>query len=72
MPSAAALERAGLKPISLGAKEGLALINGTQVMTAIAALGVLRAERLAAAADVIGAMSLEAYLGERTGLRSPP
>ncbi len=63
MTSAAALERAGLKPVTLGAKEGLALINGTQVMTGIAALGVLRAERLAAAADVIGAMSLEAFLG---------
>ncbi|MGC1381088.1 MAG: histidine ammonia-lyase, partial [Candidatus Baltobacteraceae bacterium] len=62
LPSAVALERAGLRPIELGAKEGLALINGTQVMTATAALGVLRAERLAAAADVIGAMSLEAYL----------
>ena len=49
--------------MTLGAKEGLALINGTQVMTGIAALGVLRAERLAAAADVIGAMSLEAFLG---------
>jgi histidine ammonia-lyase len=63
LPSAVALERAGLEPIALGAKEGLALINGTQIMTAVAALGVLRAERLAAAADVIGAMSLEAYLG---------
>jgi histidine ammonia-lyase len=63
LASAAALERAGLKPIALGAKEGLALINGTQVMTGIAALGVLRAERLAAAADLIGAMSLEGYLG---------
>jgi histidine ammonia-lyase len=63
LPSAVALERAGLQPISLGAKEGLALVNGTQVMTGIAALGVLRAERLAAAADVVGAMSLEAYLG---------
>ena len=62
MPSAVALERAGLTPISLGAKEGLALVNGTQVMTAVAALGVLRAERLAATADVIAAMSLEAYL----------
>jgi histidine ammonia-lyase len=61
LPSAVALERAGLQPIELGAKEGLALINGTQMMTGIAALGVLRAERLAAAADVIGAMSLEAY-----------
>jgi histidine ammonia-lyase len=63
LPSAVALQRAGLVPISLGAKEGLALINGTQVMTGIAALGVLRAQRLAAAADLIGAMSLEAYLG---------
>jgi histidine ammonia-lyase len=63
LASAVALERAGLKPIALGAKEGLALINGTQVMTGIAALGVLRAESLAAAADVIGAMSLEGYLG---------
>jgi histidine ammonia-lyase len=63
LPGAVALERAGLRPISLGAKEGLALVNGTQVMTGIAALGVLRAQRLAAAADVIGAMSLEAYLG---------
>ncbi len=63
LPSAAALERAGLRPVTLGAKEGLALINGTQVMTGIAALGVLRAERLAAAADLIGAMSLEAFLG---------
>ncbi len=63
LPSAVALERAGLKPVVLGPKEGLALVNGTQVMTAIAALGVLRAQRLAACADVIGAMSLEAYLG---------
>jgi histidine ammonia-lyase len=63
LPGAIALERAGLRPIELGAKEGLALINGTQVMTGISALGVLRAERLAAAADLIGAMSLEAFLG---------
>ncbi len=63
LPSAVALERAGLTPVTLGPKEGLALINGTQVMTAIAALGILRSERLAAAADVISAMSLEAYLG---------
>jgi len=63
LPGAVALERAGLAPIELGPKEGLALVNGTQVMTGVAALGVLRAERLAAAADVIAAMSLEAYLG---------
>jgi histidine ammonia-lyase len=63
IPSRVALERAGLKPIELAAKEGLALVNGTQVMTAVGALGILRAERLAAAADVIGAMALEAFLG---------
>lgn len=63
MSSARALERAGLHPVTLGPKEGLALINGTQVMTGIGTLGLLRAERLAAAADVIGGMSLEAFLG---------
>ena len=63
LPGDVALGRGGLAPIQLGPKEGLALVNGTQVMTGIAALGVLRAERLAAAADIIGAMSLEAYLG---------
>jgi histidine ammonia-lyase len=63
MPSARALQLAGLEPIALGAKEGLALVNGTEVMTGIAALCLLRAERLIAAADVIGAMSLEAFLG---------
>jgi histidine ammonia-lyase len=63
MPSARALQLAGLEPIVLGAKEGLALVNGTEVMTGIAALCQLRAERLLAAADVIGAMSLEAFLG---------
>ncbi|MFN2449533.1 MAG: histidine ammonia-lyase [Candidatus Baltobacteraceae bacterium] len=63
MPSAVALQRAGLQPIELGAKEGLALVNGTEVMTGIAALCQLRAERLLASADVIGAMSLEAFLG---------
>jgi len=65
LAGAVALERAGLQPIALGAKEGLALVNGTQVMTAVAALGLLRAQRLAAAADLIGAMSLEAYLGSQ-------
>lgn len=63
LPSDVALARAGLAPVTLGPKEGLALINGTQMMTGIASLGILAAERLAAAADVIGAMSLEAFLG---------
>jgi len=63
LPSAEALKRAGLAPIELGAKEGLSLINGTEVMTGIAVLALLRAERLLATADVIGAISLEAFLG---------
>ena len=63
MPSARALQLAGLAPIELGAKEGLALVNGTEVMTGITALCVLRAERLLANADIIGAMALEAFLG---------
>ncbi len=63
MPAARALAEAGLVPVVLGAKEGLALINGTQVMTGIAALSLLRAQRLADSADLIAAMSLEAYLG---------
>jgi histidine ammonia-lyase len=62
LPSAEALARAGLRPIALAAKEGLSLINGTQVMTGIAVLSLLRAERLLATADVIGALSIEAFL----------
>ena len=58
-----ALERAGLEPIELGAKEGLALLNGTQLMAAIGALATHDAQRLALTADVVGAMSLEAMLG---------
>jgi histidine ammonia-lyase len=63
LPSAEALKRVGLNPIELGAKEGLSLINGTEVMTGIAVLSLLRAERLLRTADVIGALSLEAFLG---------
>ena len=62
LASAEALARAGLAPVELGAKEGLSLINGTEVMTGIAALSLLRAERLLDAADVIGALSIEAFL----------
>ncbi len=64
-PSAEAMKLAGIEPIELEAKEGLALINGTQMMTAIGALALLTSERLASAADVAGAMSLEALLGSR-------
>lgn len=63
MKARTALSRDGLAPLTLGPKEGLALINGTQVMTAIGIDALLRAERLARAADVVGAMSLEALRG---------
>jgi histidine ammonia-lyase len=62
-PAAPALERLGLRPLVLEAKEGLALINGTQAMTALAALVLEDAGRLATCADIAGAMSLEALDG---------
>jgi len=58
-----ALQRAGLKPISLGAKEGLALINGTQPSTAVLALAVADADVLARTADIAAAMSIDALRG---------
>jgi histidine ammonia-lyase len=58
-----ALTRAQLKPVQLEAKEGLALLNGTQGMHAVGGLALLRAQRLARVADVSGAMSLEALKG---------
>jgi len=60
---AEALGRAGLTPVTLRAKEGLALLNGTQLMAGLGALAHHDALRLAVTADVIGAMSLEAMLG---------
>lgn len=63
MDSAKALKAAGLKPHALGPKEGLSLINGTQVMTAIGALVLADALDLAKLADIAGAMSLEAFRG---------
>ncbi|HEX6490349.1 MAG TPA: histidine ammonia-lyase [Gaiellaceae bacterium] len=61
-----ALAAAGLKPVSLQAKEGLSLVNGTQFMAAFGALGVARARRLAKTADIACALSLEALQGSRT------
>src|SRR5437762_14302088 len=60
MSGADALKKVGLKPVELGPKEGVALINGTQVMTAIGCLALHDAEVLATTADVVGAMSAEA------------
>jgi len=58
-----ALRRSGLNPLQLTAKEGLALLNGTQAMTAVGALAVERARRVAELCDLSGAMSLEALKG---------
>jgi histidine ammonia-lyase len=63
MPGAQALAAAGLAPLELAAKEGLALLNGTQAMTAVGALTVEHARRLTLIADLAGAMSLEALMG---------
>jgi histidine ammonia-lyase len=63
MSAAAALERLGLEPLVLGPKEGLALINGTQVSTAIALDTLFAAERIFAAGLLAGAMSVDALKG---------
>jgi histidine ammonia-lyase len=66
MPARDALAQAGLKPIVLGPKEGLALLNGTQVSTALALTGLFAAERTMAAAFVAGALTVDACLGSDT------
>jgi len=63
MPAGDVLRAAGLEPIALKAKEGLALVNGTQGMLAIGILSADRVERLAKTADVTAAMSVEGALG---------
>jgi len=65
MPSAEALAKAGLVPIELAAKEGLALINGTQYMAALGGLALRSARRLCTIADIAGAVSLEALKGSQ-------
>ncbi|MDC9594362.1 histidine ammonia-lyase [Xenorhabdus sp. IM139775] len=65
LPAKAALEKAGLRPMTLVAKEGLALLNGTQASTAFALKGLLAAVDLLASAVVCGALSVEAALGSR-------
>lgn len=68
LTGAEALASVGLTPITLAAKEGLSLINGTQFMTAMAALLLVRAERCARAADLACAMTLEALQGTPASL----
>jgi histidine ammonia-lyase len=60
---AQALAEAGLAPVRLGLKEGLALINGTQVSAAVLALALAAAERLSRAADIAAALSIDGLLG---------
>jgi histidine ammonia-lyase len=63
LAGADALQRAGLQSLALQAKEGLALLNGTQAMTAVGGLAVARGRRVVRLADLAGAMSLEALMG---------
>ena len=66
LPAMEALQRINLPTLQLGAKEGLALLNGTQVSTALAIAGWLEAEKLFMAAMVAGAMSVDAAMGSDT------
>ncbi len=65
LKSREALARAGLSPVLLQAKEGLALVNGTQAICAVGGLALLRAERLADLADLCGAATVEGLLGSQ-------
>lgn len=65
MPSSKALSLAGLEPVKLGPKEGLALINGTQFILSFAVKAIQRLENCLDAADIVGAMSLEALTGTK-------
>ncbi len=66
LPAEEALDQAGLEPLPLAAKEGLALLNGTQVSTALALCAVFRTENILAAALTAGAMSADAIKGSDT------
>lgn len=66
VPASEALAHAGIEPVRLGPKEGLALLNGTQVSTALALAAVFRSENLLAASLVAGAMSVDAVKGSDT------
>src|SRR5204863_3029440 len=66
MPAKQGLAHAGLAPLVLGPKEGLAMLNGTQVSTALALQGLFAAQNVFAAAVVAGAMSVDAAMGSDT------
>lgn len=61
-------KKAGLEPVALAAKEGLALLNGTRASTAFALRGLFEAQELFASAVVCGALTTEAVLGSRRPL----
>lgn len=65
IPTMVALRETGIEPLELGPKEGLGLVNGTQVSTALAVVGHYRMERILKTADIIGAMTVEATLSSR-------
>ena len=71
VPAADALRDAGLEPLTLEPKEGLALLNGTQLMSALGALIAADGERLLRTASVAAAMSVEALLGTEVAFSAP-
>jgi histidine ammonia-lyase len=71
MPALLALREAGIEPVRLGAKEGLALLNGTQMMSAIGCLVAADADRLLRTASVAAAMSVEALDGTEVAFSAP-
>lgn len=70
LPGAEALKRAGLKPVALEAKEGLALINGTQCMSGVGIIALNEAERVGLAADMAACLTMEALKGIITAFDS--
>ncbi len=71
MPAAEALQKAGLQPMALAAKEGLALLNGTQFMSAYITWSLVAAKRLSVWADVIGALSADAFMAKDEPFKPP-
>ena len=71
LPALVALRECGLEPLTLEAKEGLALLNGTQLMSALGALLLVDADRLSRTASVAAAMSVEALLGTEVAYAAP-
>lgn len=71
MPAAQALQLTGLQPLALAAKEGLALLNGTQFMSSYSSWSLMAAHRLAAWADIIAAMSADAFMAKDDPYKHP-